>query len=120
MENTGKLPLSRLIENFKMEVIYQPEDLENVYETTSYVSRPVLQLLGFLEYFYNRRIQIIGKAEFTYLEHFSPDERYEKLEDFFKLGFPALIITRGLQIFPEMSDFAEKYNVPLLRCEYGT
>lgn len=33
---------------------------------------------------------------------------------------PALIVTRGLQIFPEMIELAEKYNVPLLRSESGT
>ena len=120
MENTGKLSLNKLVENFKMEVIYGTEIIDGVDITTSDVSRPGLQLVGFVEYFDNRRIQIMGKAEFTYLEQFSTDERTKKLEDFFKLGFPVLIITRGLQIFPEMSDFAEKYNVPLLRCEYGT
>ena len=120
MENTGKLPLSRLIENFKMEVIYEPKALDEVYVTTSDVSRPGLQLVGYCEFFDNRRIQIMGKAEFTYLEQFTTQERKSRLEGFFKLGFPALIITRGLQIFPEMSDFAEKYDVPLLRCEYGT
>ena len=120
MENTGKLSLNKLVENFKMEVIYGTEIINGIDITTSDVSRPGLQLVGFVEYFDNRRIQIMGKAEFTYLEQFSTDERTKKLEDFFKLGFPVLIITRGLQIFPEMSDFAEKYNVPLLRCEYGT
>lgn len=120
MENTGKLALNKLVENFKMEVIYGTEIIDGIDITTSDVSRPGLQLVGFVEYFDNRRIQIMGKAEFTYLEQFSTDERTKKLEDFFKLGFPVLIITRGLQIFPEMSDFAEKYNIPLLRCEYGT
>ena len=120
MENTGKLSLNKLVENFKMEVIYGTEIIDGLDITTSDVSRPGLQLVGFVEYLDNRRIQIMGKAEFTYLEQFSTDERTKKLEDFFKLGFPVLIITRGLQIFPEMSDFAEKYNVPLLRCEYGT
>lgn len=120
MENTGKIPLSSFIENFKMEVIYQPNSDNEVYVTTSDVSRPGLQLVGFCEYFDNSRLQIMGKAEFTYLEQFSPDERKKRLEGFFKLGFPALIITRGLQIFPEMADFSEQYNVPLLRCEHGT
>lgn len=120
MENTGKIPLSSFIENFKLEVIYQPNSADEVYVTTSDVSRPGLQLVGFLEYFDNSRLQIMGKAEFTYLEQFSPDERKKHLEGFFKLGFPALIITRGLQIFPEMADFSEQYNVPLLRCEHGT
>ncbi|MEE0410743.1 MAG: HPr(Ser) kinase/phosphatase [Clostridia bacterium] len=120
MENKSRLPLSKFIENFKLEVIYQPKSLDDVYITTLELSRPGLQLVGYYEFFDNSRLQIMGKAEFTYLEHFSPEERIKHLEGFFKLGFPALIITRGLQIFPEMADFSEKYNVPLLRCDHGT
>ena len=120
MENKGRLPLSKFVENFKLEVINQPVELEEVYITTLDLSRPGLQLVGYHEFFDNTRLQIMGKAEFTYLEQFSAEEREERLEDFFKLGFPALIITRGLQIFPEMTDFSEKYNVPLLRCDHGT
>ena len=120
MENKGRLPLSEFVENFKLEVINQPVELEEVYITTLDLSRPGLQLVGYHEFFDNTRLQIMGKAEFTYLEQFSAEEREERLEGFFKLGFPALIITRGLQIFPEMTDFSEKYNVSLLRCDHGT
>lgn len=120
METTGRLPLSKFIENFKLEVIYQPQSLDEVYVTTLDLSRPGLQLVGYHEFFDNSRLQIMGKAEFTYLEQLSAEERTQRLEGFFKLGFPALIITRGLQIFPEMTDFSEAYNVPLLRCEHGT
>ncbi len=120
MEKTGKLPITKLIENFKMEVLYAPENMENVYITTSDVSRPGLQLVGFSEYFDNSRIQIMGKVEFTYLEQLAISERQERMEQFFSLGFPALVITRGLQIFPEMQDLAERLHVPLLRCEHGT
>ncbi len=120
MEKTGKLPITKLIENFKMEVLYAPENMEDVYITTSDVSRPGLQLVGFSEYFDNSRIQIMGKVEFTYLEQLAIRERQERMEQFFSLGFPALVITRGLQIFPEMQDLAERLQVPLLRCEHGT
>ncbi len=120
MENTGKLPITKLIEKFKLEVLYAPEDMDNVYITTSDVGRPGLPLVGFSEYFDNSRIQIMGKVEFSYLEQLRIEERIERMEDFFALGFPALVITRGLQIFPEMQDLAERLQVPLLRCEHGT
>ena len=120
MESTGKMPLTRLVEKFQLEVIYTPENMETVIITTSDVSRPGLPLVGFCEYFDNSRIQIMGKVEFTYLEELSASERISRLDEFFSLGFPALVITRGLQIFPEMREFAEKYNIPLLRCEHGT
>lgn len=120
MEKQATLPLNKLIENFQMEVIYAPENIESLCVTASDVSRPGLQLVGFYEYFDNSRIQIMGKAEFTYLEQLPADERVDRLKGLFALGFPALIITRGLQIFPEMREFAEKYSLPLLRCERGT
>lgn len=120
MEKKATLPLSKLIENFQMEVIYEPDNIDSIYVTASDVSRPGLQLVGFYEYFDNSRIQIMGKAEFTYLEQLPPDERIKRLEEVFSLGFPALIITRGLQIFPEMREYAEKFKLPLLRCERGT
>lgn len=120
MDEVSKLPISKIIENFQLEVLYMPESDEPAVVTTSDVSRPGLQLVGFCEYFDNRRIQIMGKVEFTYLEQLSAEERIKRLRGFFELDFPALIITRDLQIFPEMQDFAEEFGVPLLRCEHGT
>lgn len=120
MSDTSRLPISKIVEKFQLEVVYMPENTESAYVTTSEVSRPGLQLVGFCEYFDNRRIQIMGKVEFTYLEQFEAEERIKRLRNFFELDFPALIITRGWQIFPEMLDFAEEFHVPLLRCEHGT
>jgi HPr kinase/phosphorylase len=77
-------------------------------------------MVGFFDYFDNNRIQIMGKVEFTYLEQLHADERAEKIEKLMSQHIPALIVTRGLQIFPEMIELAEKYNVPLLRSESGT
>ena len=120
MDNTGALPLNKLIDNFKMEVLYEPDNIDEVNIETSDVSRPGLPLVGFSEFFDNSRIQIMGKMEFTYLEQLSAEEREIRLDGFFKLGFPVLVITRGLQVFPEMLELAEKYNIPLIRCEHGT
>ena len=88
--------------------------------TNTDVNRPGLQMVGFFDYFDNNRIQIMGKVEFTCLEQFHADERAEKIEKLMSQHIPALIVTRGLQIFPEMIELAEKYNVPLLRSESGT
>lgn len=120
MENVAKLPLSKLIEYFELEVLYEPQNMDSIPITTSDINRPGLQMVGFSKYFDNTRIQIMGKVEFTFLEQFSAEERTKKLDKYFALGFPALVITRGLQIFPEMKEYAEKYSVPLLRSEHGT
>ncbi|MGN0162146.1 MAG: HPr(Ser) kinase/phosphatase [Candidatus Ornithomonoglobus sp.] len=120
MENVAKLPLSKLIEKFQLEVLYEPQNMDSIFVTNSDINRPGLQMVGFSKLFDSSRIQIMGKVEFSFLEQFQTDEREERLESFFKLGFPALVITRGQQIFPEMTELAEKYEIPLLRTEYGT
>jgi HPr kinase/phosphorylase len=120
MEHISKLPLRKIIDKFQLEVLYEPQNMDSVFVTTSDINRPGLQMVGFSKYFDNNRLQIMGKVEFTFLEQFSTDEREEKLESYFALGFPALVITRGQQIFPEMVEYAEQYEIPLLRYEYGT
>ena len=120
MENTAKLPLGRIIEKFSLEVIYEPKNMDTVVVTKSDINRPGLQMIGFFKFFDNERIQIMGKEEFTFLEQFTVNEREKRLQAYFSKGFPALVIARGLQIFPEMLEYAEEYNIALLRSELGT
>lgn len=120
MSDEHTLPLSKVIEEFELEKIYEPENLDSVMVTNTDVNRPGLQMVGFFDYFDSNRIQIMGKVEFTYLEQLHVDDRATKIEMLMSQHIPALIITRGLQIFPEMIELAEKYNVPLLRSETGT
>lgn len=115
-----KIPLTKIIEEFDLEKIYEPSDLESVKVRSTDVNRPGLQMVGFFDYFDNNRIQVMGKVEFNYLEQFASDKRTEKIEQLISQKIPVLIITRGLQIFPEMIELAEKYNVPLLRSETST
>lgn len=120
MEKAAKLPLGKLIEKFQLEVLYEPQNIDSVYVTKSDINRPGLQMVGFSRFFDSSRIQIMGRVEFSYLEQFHAEEREKRLESFFELGFPALVVTRGQQIFPEMIEYAEKYEITLLRTEYGT
>ena len=120
MTDEYKIPLTKIIEEFELEKIYEPASLDSVMVTCTDVNRPGLQMVGFFDYFDSSRIQIMGKVEFTYLEQFHSDERKVRLEQFISHKMPALIVTRGLQIFPEMIELAEQYNVPLLRSESST
>ena len=114
------IPVTKMIEEFELEVIYEANDMDSVIIGTSDVNRPGLQMAGFFDYFDDQRIQVMGKVEFTYLEQFGTDEREKRLDTFFAHPFPALVITRGQQILPEMIELAEKYGRTLLRTELGT
>jgi len=111
--------LTKFIEEFELEKIYETKDIDSVMITSADVNRPGLQLAGFYEYFDAQRVQLMGKVEFTYLEKLPTDERGRRLEEFFKHDFPCLVITRSMQIFLEMMDLAEQYNKNLLRIDLG-
>ncbi len=120
MESTAKLPLGKIIEKFSLEVIYEPKNIDSVFVTKSDINRPGLQMVGFLKNFDTERIQIMGMEEFNFLEQFAVEERKKRMEMYFAQSFPMLVITRNLQIFPEMLEYAETYNIPLVRSELGT
>lgn len=121
MHETGfTIPLSKVADEFQFEKLYLSRDFDEKAIKCTDVNRPGLQLIGFYDYFDNNRIQILGKVELTYLDQFGYEKRYELLEKLFKSGIPAIIITRGMQIGPEMFDLAEKYDMTLLRTEEST
>lgn len=120
MESGSTVSLNKFIEEFELEKIYETKDIDNITITTADINRPGLQLAGFYDYFDAHRVQVMGKVEFTFLEQYQADERYNRIERFFQQDFPCLVITRSLQIFPEMMDLAEKYNKNLLRIDLGT
>ena len=76
------------------------------------INRPGLHLAGYYEYFDQNRIQIIGKAEFAYLD--THVQRNEKLKTFFSKKPDVVIISRGLEPYPEMLSYAEEFEVALL------
>jgi len=115
VEEGYSVTLKEIIDDFQLEIVNGHELIDDILITTSDINRPGLQLTGFMENFDNYRIQIMGMVEISYVKKMSPEERYKRLDDFFALGFPCLIVTRGLDIFEEMIGVSNKYHIPILR-----
>ena len=109
--------LSRIIKEHSLEVLYLPE--EEVFIKNNDVNRPGLQFGGYYEYFDNTRIQIIGKAEESYIKELDEDDYVKRVDEFFASKPIAVIISRGLEL-PKFVEYAEKYDVPLLRTKDNT
>ncbi len=109
--------LSQMIKEFQLEPLCMEQGAIDIEITTSDVNRPGLQLTGYLQYFGTDRVQIVGKVETTYLESLSSQERLRRLDEFFRTGFPCLVIARNLEPFPEMFEVSKKYAIPLLRTD---
>jgi len=115
MDSPYSITLGQVIEEFRLEVISAPQGYENIRIEADDVSRPGLQLAGFFEYFDTSRLQLLGKVENTYLDRQSSEDRSRAFEALFSHNIPGLIISRGMDAFPECEEMAKRYNVPLLR-----
>ncbi len=112
--------IKKMIDELKLEVIYMPENGENSLISNNDTNRPGLQFAGFYEYFDNKRVQVMGKMETSYLMGLDPEVRRKRIEDFLSYRFPALIITRSQDVLPEMMEAAPTYEVPILRTDEST
>ena len=120
MENRYSVKLGKLIEEFDLEVLRGAENYQDVLIQREDVNRPGLQLVGFFDYFDAKRMQLLGRVESTYLEQISSEERRARFDAFLANEIPALVITRGMEPFPELMEMAEKYDRTILRTQETT
>lgn len=120
MENRYSVKLGKLIEEFDLEVLRGAENYQDVLIQREDVNRPGLQLVGFFDYFDAKRMQLLGRVESTYLEQISSEERRARFDAFLAHEIPALVITRGMEPFPELMEMAEKYDRTILRTQETT
>ncbi len=107
--------LEKIIKEFSLEVIHMPISPDQILLDVADLNRPGLQLSGFFEYFDSERIQLIGRNEISFLREL-PEQVYQKrIDDLFSKQPPAVIITRGFDVDPQIASAAEKFSVALLR-----
>jgi len=114
------IKLRQIIEEFDLQVYYGPEGYGDIDIISDDIIRPGLQLAGFFEYFDPYRIQLIGKVETSYLGNLSSEKRRESFENFLRYPIPALIISRGIEPFPECLEVARKYHRTILSSKATT
>ena len=56
----------------------------------------------------------------AYLQEMPVEERKRRIDNLFRLQFPALVVTRGLDVFPEILDAAEENDIICLRTNENT
>ena len=119
-EDVYSVPLSVIIKEHALEEIYLPDAAENILITSKQVNRPGLQLAGFFDHFENVRLEIIGKAEYLYIQSLEPKERAARLDCFFAAHPAGVIVTTGMEVGDEMIEPARRHGIPLLRTQRKT
>ena len=120
MNKSHSIALSKLIDEFKLETVYLPSEAGKIMVKSPELDRPGLARAGFYDIFDSDRIQVIGRAEHKYLSNLSPEERAAKIEDFESHSPRAVIITSGLEVYPEFLKASEKHGVPLITTQDRT
>ena len=117
MEKVKRTPakLRKLVETFGFEILNKGNDYDTREVTISDLNRPALQLVGFYDYFEPRRLQVFGKAEMMYLRAMEEEKRREVFDHFLRCEIPALIISRNMEVFPELLELAKRHGRTLLR-----
>ena len=75
------------------------------------INRPGLALAGFFTYFANKRIQVIGNSELSYLRKLDPVLRVKRFQQLCKQKIPCLIIARGHKMPEELHAVAEQSEI---------
>ena len=121
MNNNLTVKLKKIIDEFHLENIYIPDNIDNIEICSSDVHRPGIQLSeSYYEFFDNKRIQILGTVEYHFMEGKNSDERFIAYDKLMSSGIPAVIITHGHDACDELKKAAEKNSVPLLRTKEST
>ena len=113
-EMTGGIKVAELVEKLGLAVVNRGADFETALVGIKDVNRPGLQLVGFFDYFDERRLQVIGMAETKMLESIEQEKRLAGFAKLFSYPIPALVVSRDLDIFPECLSMARKNQRTLL------
>ena len=103
-----------------MESVYLPAEPASILISSSEVNRPGLFITGFYDYFDPDRIQILGRMETAFLSDLSHEVLKERIDRMLSLKIPALVVTRGMEVFPEIIDSAKENQVPVIRTQEAT
>lgn len=79
------------------------------------INRPALALTGFFKYFANKRIQVFGAAEMTYLKTVNQRQQIETFGEMTKRGIPAIVLTRNYTATHPMIAVSQEMNLPIFR-----
>ncbi|AYD40277.1 HPr kinase/phosphorylase [Clostridium fermenticellae] len=105
--------VKELIHDLDLEVLN--EGKKNNELTVSDINRPGLQFAGFYNYYANERIQVVGKAEWSFLNAMQPNLRRKRLRKYFEFYNPATIVTRGLEPHEDFMESAKGNDRWILR-----
>ncbi|HTP50383.1 MAG TPA: HPr(Ser) kinase/phosphatase [Anaeromyxobacteraceae bacterium] len=82
------------------------------------IQKPGLVLAGFTEYLHRERIQVFGNTEMSYYRTLPRERRVELVRAFFAQDISCLVVTKDLEVPPEILAAADEAGVPVFRSSH--
>ena len=79
------------------------------------INRPGLALSGFYTYFAEKRVQVLGAAEHSYLKSLTPKTRVRRFRDLCARKIPCLVMSRGFHLAPDLLAVTAEAQIAVLR-----
>src|SRR5256886_4239465 len=79
------------------------------------INRPGLALSGFYTYFAEKRVQVLGAAEHSYLKSLTPRARVRRFRALCERKIPCLVMSRGFHLAPELLAVTEEAEIAVFR-----
>ena len=114
------VPLSQIAEALNLTEVYVAENYKETNISTVEINRPGLELTGYLEFFDNKRIQVLGNTEFSYLGRYGPEAQKMVIDSIFSFGPPAVIICRDIEQSNAILESAKLHKVSIFSTPQST
>lgn len=114
------VPLSQIAEALNLTEVYVAENYKETNISTVEINRPGLELTGYLEFFDNKRIQVLGNTEFSYLGRYGPEAQKMVIDSIFSYGPPAVIICRDIEPSNAILESAKLHKVSIFSTPQST
>lgn len=114
------VPLSQIAEALNLTDVYIAENYKETNISTVEINRPGLELTGYLEFFDNKRIQVLGNTEFSYLGRYGPEAQKMVIDSIFSFGPPAVIICRDIEPSNAILESAKLHKVSIFSTPQST
>ena len=120
MTSKYTVSLEKIVKEFSLKVLNAPAPLGEIMISSNEINRPGLQMAGYYEFFDERRIQIIGKSEESFIKHFIPEKAEQRIREFFSHKPSAVVVCRDLEFGEKYIEIAKECDIPLLQTGEST
>src|ERR1700736_6678615 len=79
------------------------------------INRPGLALSGFYTYFADKRVQVLGAAEHSYLKSLPEKTRVQRVRELCECKIPCLVMSRSFHLAPELLAVTEAAKIAVFR-----